>query len=43
MQMDIKVRGINEAIIREGLDKAHSARLFILDKMTSVIPRLATR
>jgi DNA polymerase III epsilon subunit family exonuclease len=38
LQMDIKVRGINEAIIREGLTKAHAARLFILDKMTQVIP-----
>ncbi len=38
LQMDIKVRGINEAIIREGLSKAHAARLFILDKMTQVIP-----
>ena len=32
--MDIKVTGINEAIIREGLEKARIARLFILDKMT---------
>jgi DNA polymerase III epsilon subunit family exonuclease len=38
LQMDIKVRGINEAIIRAGLEKARVARLFILDKMTSVIP-----
>ena len=38
LQMDIKVRGINEAIIREGLAKAHAARLFILDKMTEVMP-----
>ena len=39
LQMDIKVQGINEAIIRTGLEKAHAARLFILDKMTEVIPR----
>ncbi|MGZ3631114.1 MAG: polyribonucleotide nucleotidyltransferase [Candidatus Limnocylindrales bacterium] len=38
LQMDIKVRGINEAIIRTGLEKAHAARLFILDKMLEVIP-----
>jgi DNA polymerase III epsilon subunit family exonuclease len=38
LQMDIKVRGINEAIIREGLTKAHAARMYILDKMTQVIP-----
>jgi len=41
VQMDIKVTGINEAIIRAGLAKAHAARLFILDKMTEVMP--ATR
>jgi DNA polymerase III epsilon subunit family exonuclease len=38
LQMDIKVRGINEAIIRTGLAKALTARLTILDKMLAVIP-----
>jgi len=38
VQMDIKVQGINEAIIRDGLEKARIARLFILDKMTTVMP-----
>jgi DNA polymerase III epsilon subunit family exonuclease len=38
LQMDIKVKGINEEIIRTGLAKAHTARLFILDKMTEVLP-----
>jgi DNA polymerase III epsilon subunit family exonuclease len=38
IQMDIKVLGINEAIIRAGLEKAHTARLFILDKMLDVMP-----
>ncbi len=38
LQMDIKVKGINEAIIRDGLEKAHAARLTILDKMTEVLP-----
>jgi DNA polymerase III epsilon subunit family exonuclease len=38
LQMDIKVKGINEQIIRTGLEKAHAARLFILDKMLEVIP-----
>ncbi len=38
LQMDIKVQGINEEIIRTGLAKAHAARLFILDRMTEVIP-----
>ena len=38
LQMDIKIQGINEDIIRTGLDKAHSARMFILDKMLEVMP-----
>ena len=38
LQMDIKVQGISEAIIRTGLEKARIARLFILDKMTEVVP-----
>jgi polyribonucleotide nucleotidyltransferase len=37
LQMDIKVKGINEAIIRQGLQKAHTARMAILDKMDAVI------
>jgi polyribonucleotide nucleotidyltransferase len=42
LQMDIKVQGISEAIIREGLEKARVARLAILDKMTEVIPSART-
>ncbi len=38
VQMDIKVQGINEDIIRTGLEKARIARLFILDKMITVLP-----
>ncbi|MFH1475520.1 MAG: polyribonucleotide nucleotidyltransferase [Chloroflexota bacterium] len=38
LQMDIKVKGINEAIIRGGLAKAHAARMTILDAMTEVLP-----
>jgi polyribonucleotide nucleotidyltransferase len=38
LQMDIKVQGINEAIIRGGLKQALAARLEILDKMTAVLP-----
>ena len=38
LQMDIKVKGINEAIIRGGLAKAYAARIAILDKMTEVLP-----
>jgi DNA polymerase III epsilon subunit family exonuclease len=42
LQMDIKTRGINEQIIREGLEKARIARLSILDKMVEVIPESRT-
>ena len=42
LQMDIKVRGIGEAIIRDGLAKARTARLFILDKMLEVLPSART-
>ena len=42
LQMDIKVRGINEAIIREGLAKANAARMLILDKMVEVLPTART-
>jgi DNA polymerase III epsilon subunit family exonuclease len=38
LQMDIKVQGISEAIIRDGLAQARNARLTILDKMAEVLP-----
>jgi polyribonucleotide nucleotidyltransferase len=38
LQMDIKVKGIDERVIREGLAKALQARLSILERMTSVLP-----
>ncbi len=38
LQMDIKVKGIDERVIREGLNKAHAARMTILDKMIAVLP-----
>jgi DNA polymerase III epsilon subunit family exonuclease len=42
LQMDIKVKGISEAIIRQGLEKAHAARMAILDKMDAVMPASRT-
>jgi polyribonucleotide nucleotidyltransferase len=42
LQMDIKIRGINEAVIREGLAKAHTARMTILDKMVEILPEART-
>jgi DNA polymerase III epsilon subunit family exonuclease len=38
LQMDIKVKGIDERVIREGLSKAYTARMAILDKMVAVLP-----
>jgi DNA polymerase III epsilon subunit family exonuclease len=40
LQMDIKVQGISEAIIRDGLARAREARLTILDKMAEVLPEV---
>jgi DNA polymerase III epsilon subunit family exonuclease len=42
LQMDIKVTGIDERIIREGLQKAYAARIAILDKMDAVLPASRT-
>jgi len=38
IQMDIKIKGLKKEIMEEALLKAKKARLFILDKMYSVIP-----
>jgi polyribonucleotide nucleotidyltransferase len=37
LQMDIKVPNVTHAILKEALEQARQARLFILDKMTAVI------
>ena len=37
LQMDIKVAGITSEILRDALEQARQARMFILDKMTEVI------
>ena len=37
IQMDIKIKGIDEKILREALSRARDGRLFILNKMTSVL------
>jgi polyribonucleotide nucleotidyltransferase len=38
LQMDIKVQGIGEPVIRAGLQKAYAARMHILGRMLEVIP-----
>lgn len=37
IQMDIKIEGVNEQIMRTALKQAHEGRLHILDKMTAAI------
>ena len=37
MQMDIKIMGITAQIMREAMEQARQARLFLLDKMDAVI------
>ncbi len=38
IQMDIKIKGIDEAILRQALRQAHDARMFILGKMLECLP-----
>lgn len=53
LQMDIKIKGVTFAIMKDALERARKARMFILDKITSAIsapreqlsdfaPRIAT-
>ena len=41
IQMDIKIKGINEEILRKALEQARVGRLAILDKMLEVQPKVA--
>lgn len=38
IQMDIKIKGIDESILRTALEQARQGRLFILDQMLKVLP-----
>lgn len=38
LQMDIKIKGVTETILKEALAQAHEARMHILDLMGSIIP-----
>jgi len=42
LQMDIKVMGITPQIMREAMDQAKRGRMFILDKMSEVMPEPRT-
>ena len=37
LQMDIKIKGVTFEIMKDALERARKARLFILDKITSAI------
>ena len=39
LQMDIKIDGITEEIMRQALEQAHEGRMFILNEMNKVIAR----
>ncbi|WP_022671223.1 polyribonucleotide nucleotidyltransferase [Hippea alviniae] len=38
LQMDIKITGVDANLLKEALERARKARLFILDKMLAVLP-----
>lgn len=38
LQMDIKIHGVDSGLLSAALERARTARLFILDKMLSVLP-----
>ena len=40
IQMDIKIAGINRAILEQALKQAHDGRMFILGKMLEAIPQV---
>jgi polyribonucleotide nucleotidyltransferase len=42
LQMDIKITGVTQEIMRNALDQAKQAREFILDKMAEAIPETRT-
>jgi polyribonucleotide nucleotidyltransferase len=38
LQMDVKLEGLSPQIMKEALEQAREARMFILDKMTQILP-----
>ena len=40
LQMDIKIKGVTREVLKEALDKAHKARMQILDVMQATIPEV---
>ena len=42
LQMDIKISGLSTQIMKEALEQAHTARMFIMEKMLEVLPEART-
>jgi polyribonucleotide nucleotidyltransferase len=42
LQMDIKIKGLTHEILAQALNQARDARLFVLDKMLTVLPKPRT-
>ncbi len=38
LQMDIKISGLSAQVMKEALEQAHTARMFIMEKMLAVLP-----
>jgi polyribonucleotide nucleotidyltransferase len=38
LQMDIKISGLSAQMMKEALEQAHAARMFIMEKMLAVLP-----
>ncbi|MBN2115598.1 MAG: polyribonucleotide nucleotidyltransferase [Anaerolineales bacterium] len=38
LQMDIKISGLSTQMMKEALEQAHTARMFIMEKMLAVLP-----
>jgi len=42
LQMDIKISGLSTQMMKEALEQAHTARMFIMEKMLEVLPEPRT-
>ncbi len=42
LQMDIKISGLSTQMMKEALEQAHTARMFIMEKMLAVLPEART-
>ena len=42
LQMDIKISGLSAQMMKEALEQAHTARMFIMEKMLAVLPESRT-